>query len=127
MDTTKSFSSAELESISTADDLKIAPFRADGVTYGTPTWIWNVVVDGELYVRAYNGKDSRWYQSAVVQKAGQIHAAGMVKNVLFVTINDVHLNDAIDEAYKEKYNGSPYMLHMIGEKAKAATVHIIQK
>lgn len=38
------------------DDLKIAPFRADGKTYGTLTWIWNVEVDGKLYVRAYNGK-----------------------------------------------------------------------
>ena len=69
----------ELQQINTADDLKVAPFRADGITYGTPTWIWAVVVDGDLYVRAYNGKSSRWYQSAVQQKAGSIHAAGMVK------------------------------------------------
>jgi hypothetical protein len=26
------------------------------VTYGTPTWIWSVAVDGALYVRAYNGR-----------------------------------------------------------------------
>jgi hypothetical protein len=32
-------------------------------TYGTPTWIWSVVVDGALYVRPYNGPDSRWYQA----------------------------------------------------------------
>jgi hypothetical protein len=25
------------------------------VTPGTPTWIWSVVVDGQLYVRGYNG------------------------------------------------------------------------
>ena len=34
-----------------ADDLHISPFREDGVTYGTPTWIWSVAVDDALYVR----------------------------------------------------------------------------
>ena len=54
------WSKEELHKIATADDLHIAPFRGDGVTYGTPTWIWSVAVDGDLYVRAYNGKGSRW-------------------------------------------------------------------
>ncbi len=39
-----------------ADDLHIAPFREDGVTPGTPTWIWSVAVGGDLYVRGYNGQ-----------------------------------------------------------------------
>ena len=46
----------ELDKIAEADDLHIAPFREDGVTYGTPTWIWSVAVDGALYVRGYNGR-----------------------------------------------------------------------
>jgi hypothetical protein len=46
---------AELEKIVKADDLHIAPYREDGITYGTLTWIWCVQVDGDLYVRAYNG------------------------------------------------------------------------
>jgi hypothetical protein len=53
----------ELRRISEADDLHISPFREDGRTYGTPTWIWPVVVDDALYVRAYNGQNSRWYQA----------------------------------------------------------------
>jgi len=44
-----------LNKIRKSDDPHIAPFRADGKTYGTPTWIWSVVVDNQLYVRAYNG------------------------------------------------------------------------
>lgn len=55
----------KIKQIAAADDLHIAPFRTDGATYGTPTWIWNVEVDGNLYVRAYYGKKSRWYQSAM--------------------------------------------------------------
>ena len=51
----------DLRKIAGTDDLHISPFREDGITYGTPTWIWSVVVDGALYVRAYNGRNSRWY------------------------------------------------------------------
>jgi hypothetical protein len=38
------WSDDELTKIDQADDLKMAPFREDGDTYGTPTWIWEVVV-----------------------------------------------------------------------------------
>ena len=51
------WSKDELRKIAKADDLHIAPFREDGVTYGTPTWIWS---GAALYVRAYNGQNSRW-------------------------------------------------------------------
>ena len=117
------FSKEELEKIDAADDLKISPFRADAVTYGTPTWIWNVVVDGDLYVRAYNGINSRWYQSALTQKAGRIHAAGKIINVNFEPVEGA-INDKIDAAYKKKYSSSPYLFPMISESAKAATVKI---
>lgn len=119
------FTTEELQRIDQADDLKISPFRADGKTYGTPTWIWEVVVDGELYVRAYSGKNGRWYQSAIQQKAGRIHAAGMIKDVIFETVaNDAELNTKIDEAYKAKYSSSPYLAPMISDRAKNATVKI---
>ena len=35
----------ELRKIAEADDLHISPFREDGKTYGTPTWIWSVAVE----------------------------------------------------------------------------------
>lgn len=60
----------ELRKIAQADDLHISPFRDDGTTYGTPTWIWSVAVDDALYVRAYNGTKSRWYQAAMRQGRG---------------------------------------------------------
>ena len=73
----------ELGKIAKTDGLHISPFREDGKTHGTPTWIWSVAVDGNLYVRPYNGKDSRWYKAAIRQKAGRISAAGMTKEVTF--------------------------------------------
>jgi hypothetical protein len=103
--------------------LHISPFREDGKTYGTPTWIWSITVDGALYVRGYNGQKSRWYNAAVRQRAGRIAAAGMTKEVAFERV-DGPINDHIDDAYRRKYKGSPYLAPMISEQARSATVRI---
>ncbi|AEG06915.1 DUF2255 family protein [Sinorhizobium meliloti] len=116
----------ELRQIAESDDLHIAPFRENGRTYGTLTWIWSVVVDGELYVRGYNGQQSRWYQAAIRQKAGRITAAGMTKEVSFEPVEGA-INDQIDEGYRRKYATSRYLAPMIGERARAATVKITPK
>ena len=113
----------EIKEIGAKDDFHIAPYRADGETFGTSTWIWSVEVDGRLFVRAYNGVNSRWYQSAKEQKAGKIEAAGMVKKVTFKPIEG-DINDAIDQAYRNKYSNSPYLSSMISSKAKEATVEV---
>lgn len=114
----------ELNKIAEADDLHISPFREDGVTYGTPTWIWSVVVEDSVYVRAYYGHNSRWYQAALRQKAGRITVAGMTKEVTFEPVSG-QLNDLIDNAYRAKYKGSPYLSSMIGTRARSATVKLI--
>ncbi len=118
------WSKDELHKIAGTDDLHISPFREDGVTYGTPTWIWSVVVDDALYVRGYNGKKSRWYQAAIQQKVGRIIAAGMTKEVIFEPM-DGPINDRVDDAYRAKYKGNPYLSPMIGTRARAATVKIL--
>jgi hypothetical protein len=116
----------ELRRIAEADDLHVAPFRADGATYGTPTWIWSVAVGGDLYVRAYNGRNSRWYQAALRQKAGRITAAGMTREVAFEAVEGP-VNDRIDDAYRAKYGGNPYLASMIGARARAATVKVMPR
>ena len=126
MPTTTTWPQDELRRIAEADDLHIAPLREDGVTCGTPTWIWSVAVDGGLYVRAYNGRKSRWYQAAVRQKAGRIVAAGMTREVAFETV-DGSINDRIDDAYRAKYRGNPYLDPMIGARARSATVKIVPR
>jgi len=115
-----------LQQIASTDDLHIAPFREDGVTLGTPTWIWSVVVDGELYVRAYNGTASRWYQAASKQRAGQITAPGKTTDVTFQQVAG-EVNDRIDAAYRAKYASSPYLKPMVGDRARAATVRILPR
>ena len=120
------WSKDELRRIAEGDDLHISPFREDKVTYGTPTWIWSVVVDDALYVRGYNGQKSRWYQSAVKQRAGRIIAAGMTKEVNFEPV-DGPINNRIDDAYRVKYHGSPYLSPIIGPRARSATVKIMPR
>lgn len=116
----------DLRQIAENDDLHVAPFREDGETPGTPTWIWSVRIDNDLYVRAYNGVESRWYQAAVSQRAGRIDAAGLTREVSFEPV-DGPINDRIDEAYRAKYDGSPYLAPMIGSRARAATVRVIPR
>lgn len=113
----------DLRKIAGADDLHIAPFRDDGVTYGTPTWIWSVAVGDALYVRGYNGTESRWYKAALRQKAGRIIAAGITREVAFEPVSGV-INDSIDDAYRAKYSASPYLKPMISARARAATVRV---
>ena len=116
----------ELRKIAEADDLHISPFREDGKTYGTPTWIWSVAVDDALYVRPYNGQDSRWYQAALQQKAGRITAAGTTKEVSFEPVKG-KINDRVDDAYRAKYKGSPYLKPMIAARARSGTVKVMPR
>jgi hypothetical protein len=116
----------ELREMAKADDLHIAPFREDGKTYGTPTWIWSVVVDDALYVRAYKGRSSRWYKAAMQQKAGRIIVAGMTKEVTFEPV-DASMDNRIDDAYRAKYRDSEYLNPMINARARSATVKVVPR
>jgi len=120
------WSKDELRKIAEAADLHISPFREDGVTYGTPTWIWSVAVADSLYVRGYNGQKSRRYQAAARQQAGRIIAAGMTREVKFELV-DGPISDRVDGAYRAKYHGSPYLNAMIGPRARSATVKVMPR
>jgi hypothetical protein len=113
----------QLENISSMDDFHISPYRNDGTTPGTPTWIWSVVVDGNVYVRAYNGTASRWHRSAMTQQAGHIRAGGIHTEVSFTPV-DGEINDRVDDAYSAKYGGSPYLPPMLSNRTRAATVRV---
>ena len=50
------WSADDVRRIAETDDLRVSPFRADGVTYGTPTWVM-----ADWYQRDHGG----WYQRDV--------------------------------------------------------------
>jgi len=118
------WSKDELKRVAAAAGLHIASLRVEGVRYRAPTWIWSVVVDGDLYVRAYNGDASRWYQAALRHKKGRITATGSTKPVTFEPAAAA-LSERIDEAYRTKYDGSPYVAPITGPRARAATLRVL--
>jgi len=90
-----------------ADDLHIAlPRRRRDIWHTDVDMV--VTVGHALYVRGYNGTESRWYQAALRQKAGRIIAAGMTREVAFEPVGG-SINDSIDDAYRSKYAASPYL------------------
>jgi len=115
----------QLATFATADDMHVSPFYDDGKTLGTPTWIWSVVVGDDLYVRAWNGQQSRWYQSAKKERAGQITLSGQRFDVSYnPVVTDAQLTAAISRAYEKKYAGSPYLPPMLAAGPVSATVRI---
>jgi hypothetical protein len=118
-----SWSKDDLRAITENDDLYVSPFREDGTTYGTPTQTWALVVEGDVYVRAANGQESRWYRAAMGQKAGRVRVADTYYEVTFERADD-DVSDAIDAAYEAKYPGSTAVPIMLGEGPKSASVRI---
>lgn len=116
----------ELRSIAGADGLHVSPLRADGVAYARPTWIWSVAVDDALYVRGYYGQETRWYKTAVRQRAGRIVADGLAKDVAFEPAEG-SINDRVDDAYRAKYHASPYLAPMISARVRAATLKVMPR
>lgn len=112
-----------LTRIDAADDLKIAPYHPDMNTTGTPTWIWEVKVDNRLFVRAYSGIRSKWYQAALSQQAGKILAIGQEFDVLFAKPSDPELESKIDQAYLKKYSGSSYVSAILAPAAQVLHQH----
>ena len=118
-----SWNEDDLWAIAESHDLYISPFREDGTTYGTPTLVWPLVVDGEVYVRAANGQQSSWYVAAVSQKAGRIRVGGKDYEVTFEPAGN-ETASGVDAAYEAKYNGSSAVPIMQGAGPKSATVRI---
>lgn len=121
----KNWTPQQLQRFAVADDLRISPFYSDGKTYGTPTWIWSVVVADHLYVRAWHGTRSSWYRSAVQQRAGRIYLDGQNFSVAFAPATDQ--TTQVDAAYRQKYGQSAYLLPMIQAGPQAATVEIFPR
>src|SRR6266496_3459157 len=71
-------------------------------------------------------RTAAWYQAAVRQKAGRIIAAGMTKEVTFEPVDGL-TGDIVDDAYRAKYNHSPYLSWMLGPRAQSATVKVMPR
>lgn len=119
-----SWTNEELSKIGAADELEIAPLRADG-TPRNPVPIWVVRVDHDLYVRSYRGHDGAWFRAAQRSHAGHIRAGGVDKDVTFADETDPALNTQIDAAYRAKYSRYPqYVAPMLTDEVKSTTLKL---
>ena len=95
------WSDSELATIGTADEIHIAPDRADH-TPGPAVPIWVVRVGDDLYVRSYRGPSGSWYRRARRNGRGRISVGGVDHAVRF-TAADPTVRTQVDEAYRAKY------------------------
>ena len=116
----------ELRRIGEAEELDLSPARADG-TFRSPVTMWVVPVDGDIYVRSVNGRNSPWFRAAQMRHEGRITAGGIEKDVTLVETDDV-LGE-VDMAYDAKY-GRRYpsiVPSIIAPEARAATLKLVPR
>jgi hypothetical protein len=118
----------ELDRIGAADELQIAPLKADG-TLRPDTTIWVVRVGDDLYVRSFRGRGGGWFSHALRHREGRIRAGGIERDVTFdEPANADHdaMDEAISAAYRTKYAryGRSYVDPMVAPDATAATLRL---
>jgi hypothetical protein len=113
----------ELARIGAADELEVAPARADGSTR-RPLPIWVVRVGDDLYVRSWRGEAGAWYRAARARRQGHVSSGGVERDVEFVDADD-SVNDAVDAAYRDKYaRYHGYVEPMVSAQARATTLRL---
>jgi hypothetical protein len=119
------WTSDELRTIETTDELEIAPRRRDG-TLRKPLPIWVVRAGEDVYVRAAYGPRTGWHRVARASRAGHVRVGGVEKDVTIEDADDA-VNDTVDDAYRAKY-GRRYASIVGGvtdAQARATTLRLV--
>ena len=74
--------------------------------------IWAVVVEGRVFVRSWSLKPRSWYRTLRKEPRGVIEINGRKIKVRPMFTRSERLKDAVDVAYREKYN-TPGSLHYV--------------
>ncbi|MGH9929496.1 MAG: DUF2255 family protein [Pyrinomonadaceae bacterium] len=74
--------------------------------------IWAVVVEGRVFVRSWSLKPRSWYRTFLEEPRGVIVVNDREIPVRAVFTRSERLKDAVDFAYREKYN-TPGSLHYV--------------
>ncbi|MGH8988778.1 MAG: DUF2255 family protein, partial [Acidimicrobiales bacterium] len=82
------WSPQELRRTGAADEVDIAPVRADG-TLRPFTTIWVVRVGNDLYVRSYRGLAGGWYRTVQRSHRARLRAAGAERDVALEDTNGI--------------------------------------
>jgi hypothetical protein len=85
--------------------------------------IWAVVVDGRAFVRSWNNKPGGWHAAFLKNPAGAIRISKREIPIRVRPVKGQRLNDAIDQAYLEKFPSKGWRKYAVGlgEPARRAT------
>jgi len=111
----------ELDSLARESEIRVAGRHRDG-SARTLVTVWQVVVDGALYVRSVYGANGQWYKGVSRYHEGFISWRGGTRPVTYIP--DHAQDAAIDAAYFQKYgNGAPSQ-QITSAEAKATTLRV---
>lgn len=114
----------ELGRIGGAEELEITARRGDG-TFREPVPIWVVGVGEDLYIRSWRGEKGGWFRAAHASRAAHVSAGGVDRDVALLDADD-EVNDAVDQAYRQKYNRyASYVPPMVAPQARATTLKLL--
>lgn len=121
------WTSDELSGIAAADELEVAPRRADG-TLRNPVIIWVVACRDRLYVRSVNGPTAAWFRATQVLHEGHVRAGGVDKDVVFVDAPH-DIDDELDAAYRAKYRryAASIVDSIVSPLARSATLELVPR
>lgn len=116
----------ELTRMGAAEEIQVAPQRADG-SLGERVTVWIVHSGDALYVRsAVRGQSATWYRGVRQTHRGRIWVAGIQRDVDFLEADDP-VNDEVDSAYRTKYRRytGRILNSCLAPEARATTLQVI--
>jgi hypothetical protein len=114
--------SATVRQLADAHEIDVVVPAPDRPDVRAPIWI--VAAGGDLYVRSWKGDAGIWYGRARRYATGSIFAAGRELPVRFTAVAEPGVNARIDEAYRRKYDSSPYTEAMLRRPAAGTTLRV---
>jgi hypothetical protein len=121
------WTSDELTTIVTAEELQIASLRRDG-TLRKPVTIWVVRHGEDLYVRSVNGPTAGWFRGTQIRHEGHVQAGGVNSDVT-VADADHDVDAALDAAYRSKYRrySATTLNRITSPQARSTTITLVPR
>lgn len=112
----------ELAELERANETQVAGRRVDGSSR-TLTIVWQVVVDGILYLRSARGVDGQWYRGVARNYEGFLQWGRNEPRPVTFTLDDSR-DAAIDAAYTAKYGRGPATDAITSAISNATTMRV---
>jgi len=126
--TTTQWTTEQLDIFLNNKTLTMKPFNPDMATFEEESPVWEVVVDGNVYSRGWNGDQTKWFMAATAQNAGEISVGDHDFATQFeMADHSAELDAKITAAYKAKYDGQNSLPKMISAGPTYATLHVLPR